>query len=82
MSFVSMLTLALPCVPEMKLVMPAARKSAASSNCSAGFEVVPPARIWLPVIAARPSLPAGSRYEPVRTSTETLTSGSALSSTA
>ena len=75
------LTLALPEVAPMLLESRAARNAASSSNAAGASSPAPPARIWLPVSAARPALPAGSRYAPVRTSTDTVTSGNARSGT-
>ena len=69
--------------PEVSpIVVPtfAARKSSFSSSCSAVRVLVPPRRICDPVRPARPSLPAGTRYDPVRSVSSMFTRGSVGSS--
>ena len=60
-SFIRQLRLACPIVPPMELLISAARNATSSSKSAAASEAVPPARIWLPVSAASPAFPAGSR---------------------
>ena len=74
-SLVRQLRLARPLVAPMELPICAARNATSSSKSAAASDAVPPARIWLPVRAASPAFPGGSRYAPVRTRTDTSTSG-------
>ena len=57
----------LPDVSPMLLSTLAARFSSCSSNCSPVLVLVPPVRITMPVMVARPILSAGSNKFPVRT---------------
>ena len=76
-SLVRQLRLARPIVAPMELPICAARNATSSSKSAAPSDAAPPARIWLPVRAASPAFPGGSRYAPVRTKTATSTSGRA-----
>ena len=70
----------LPVVSPMLLSTLAAMFSSCSSNCSPVFVLVPPVRITMPVMVARPALSAGSNKFPVRKRATPLITGNSWSS--